>query len=204
MALKKDYDQSTRQSSRQQGLTRREASPMSPWRDSPFSLMDRFADEMDRIFENFGFGHGRLAPFVGRGFGQRAFGEGGMQTWSPSIEVFEREGHLVVRADLPGIDRDNVKIDVDDNALTISGERKQEQERHEQGFYHTERSFGSFYRSIPLPEGANPDEAEANFRDGVLEITIPVPERQQRRRSIQIGEGTRSGGRADAQTSGKS
>ena len=106
MAMKKDYDESTQQPSRQHGLSRREASPMSQWRDSPFSLMDRFADEIERIFENFGFGQGRLAPFGGRGPGRRAFAEGGMQSWSPSIEVFERGGQLVVRADLGGDRRD--------------------------------------------------------------------------------------------------
>src|SRR4030095_8084641 len=146
MPIRKDDQESIQQPYGQQGLTRRGSSSPSIWRDHPFSLMDRFAEEMDRIFENFGFGQGRLAPFAGRGL-SRGFGEGGMQTWSPSIEVFEREGQLVVRAELPGITKDNVKVDVDDNMLIISGERKQEQEKQEKGFYHTERSFGSFYRT---------------------------------------------------------
>lgn len=200
MAIRKDNQESTQQPYGQQGLERRGPSAPLLRRDNPFSLMDRFADEMDRIFENFGFGQARLAPFTGRGL-SGGWGEGGMQTWSPSIEVFEREGQLVVRAELPGITKDNVKVDVDDNMLIISGERKQEQERQDKGFYHTERSFGSFYRTIPLPEGANADEATADFRDGVLEVAIPVPRQQERRRSIQIGGGP---ARAEAQTSGKS
>ena len=160
------------------GLARRESPGMMPWSASPFSLMNRFADEMDRIFEDFGFGPGRL---MSRGWGE--LGRGG---WSPQIEACEQNGQFIVRADLPGPNKDDVKIDVTDQALTIQGERKQHREENREGFYHSERSYGSFYRSIPLPEGADAEKAKATFRDGVLEITMPSPHREEQRRKIEI------------------
>lgn len=160
------------------GLARREAPGMAAWSASPFSLMSRFADEMERVFEDFGFGPGRL---MSRGWGE--FGRGG---WSPQIEAFEQGGQFIVRADLPGLNKDDVKIDVTDDALTIQGERKQQHEENREGFYRSERSYGSFYRSIPLPEGTDAEKAKATFRDGVLEITMPAPQREEQRRRIEI------------------
>ncbi|MFN7949327.1 MAG: Hsp20/alpha crystallin family protein [Blastocatellia bacterium] len=160
------------------GLARRETPGMAHWSASPFSLMSRFADEMERVFEDFGFGPGRL---MSRGWGE--FGRGG---WSPQIEAFEQGGQFIVRADLPGLNKDDVKIDVTDNALTIQGERKQQREENREGFYRSERSYGSFYRSIPLPEGTDAEKAKATFRDGVLEITMPAPQREEQRRRIEI------------------
>jgi HSP20 family protein len=173
---------------RQTDLQRRGPSAPSVWAGpyggSPFGLMNRFAEEMDRLFEDFGMGRSWLAPRFGREFGPR--GEMGQALWSPQIEVFEREGQLVVRADLPGLNKDDIKVDITDDALTIQGERKQEHEEKREGYYRSEHSYGSFYRSIPLPEGVNAEEAKANFRDGVLEITIPAPQREQRRRQLEI------------------
>jgi HSP20 family protein len=106
--------------------------------------------------------------------------------WSPQIEAFERKGEFIVRADLPGLNKDNVKVDITDDTLTIQGERKQEHEENREGYHRSERSYGSFCRTIPLPEGANTDEAKASFRDGVLEISMPAPQREERRRQIEI------------------
>ena len=146
---------------------------------SPFSMMNRFADEMERIFGGFGFGQGSLTP--------RGWGMGGQFDWSPQIEVHERDGKFIVRADLPGLSKEDVKVDINDDVLTIRGERKQEHEENREGFYRSERSYGSFFRSIPLPEGVNAEEAQASFRDGVLEITMPAPQRTERRgRQIEI------------------
>jgi len=162
-----------------QGMSRRESYAPSMWGGSfsPFSMMSRFADEMDRMFENFGFGRGALGPWAG---------QSAMSTWSPQIEVFERNGQFIVRADLPGLTKDDVKVEVTDDALTIQGERKQEHEESREGWHRSERSYGSFFRSIPLPEGISAEEAKANFHDGVLEITMPAPQRQGRSRSIEI------------------
>ena len=97
----------------------------------------------------------------------------------------------MVRADLPGLSRDDVKVDVTDDAITIQGERRREHEDERGGVYRSERSYGSFQRVIALPEGAITDQAKASFRDGVLEITMPAPSEQVTRgRRLEITEGT--------------
>jgi len=153
---------------------------------SPFSFMRRFSEEMDRLFGDFGFGGG-LASGVGGEFGRLAALEGSM--WSPQVEAFERDGKLIVRADLPGLTRDDVNVDITDDAIKIRGERRQEKEEKEEGYYRSERSYGSFYREIPLPSGVSPEEAHATFRNGVLEIAMPAPARQPSSRRLEIGEG---------------
>jgi HSP20 family protein len=105
-----------------------------------------------------------------------------MTGWSPQIEVAQRGDEIVVRADLPGLTRDDVDIEVDQGILSISGERRQESRDEREGFIRSERSYGTFFRAIPLPETVNPDDISATFRNGVLEVSIPVPEDQQRRR----------------------
>ena len=144
---------------------------LSPWRSafSPFDMMRRFAEDMDQFF---------ASPWPSAQ--NRESG-----AWWPPIEIAEHEGKMVVRADLPGIDQNDLKLELVDSHLTIEGERKREHEEESGGLRRSERSYGSFYRSIPLPEGANPDEVRAQFKDGVLEVTIPIPE-SQRRRTIPI------------------
>jgi HSP20 family protein len=149
---------------------------------SPFSLMRRFSEEMDRPFGD-GFASG-----FGREFGRLADHEGSM--WLPQVEAFERDGKLIVRADLPGLTKDDINVDITDDAIKIRGERRQEKEENEEGYYRSERSYGSFYREIPLPSGVNRDEANASFRNGVLEISMPAPTRQSGSRRIEIGEGS--------------
>ena len=152
---------------------------------SPFSFMRRFSEEMDRLFEDFGFPGGGLSLGLGRDFG-RGFQQ--MSNWSPQIEFFERGNELVVRADLPGMSRDDVNVDVEDDQIIIRGERRDERESNEQGFYHSERSYGSFYRAVPLPPGVESEQVKAAFSDGVLEITLPKPEQKSRSRRIEIGD----------------
>jgi len=132
---------------------------------------------MDRLFRDFGFGgdFGAFDREPGR------FG-GGLSAWSPQVEVFERGNQLVVRADLPGMTRDDIQVDITDDALVIRGERRSEREEDEEGYHRSERSYGSFYRTIPLGEGVDAGNAEATFRNGVLEITMPAPKRAERRR----------------------
>ena len=168
------------------GMARREQSA-SLRTVSPFSLMRRFSEEMDRLFGDFGLG-GSLASGLGGEFGRLADLERSM--WLPQVEAFEREGKLIVRADLPGLTKDDINVDITDDAIKISGERRQEKEENEEGYYRSERSYGSFYREIPLPSGANREEANATFRNGMLEITMPAPVRQSSSRRIEIGEGS--------------
>jgi len=157
---------------------------------SPVAFMRRFNEEMDRVFGDFGFGRG-LASDLGREFVRLADLEGSM--WLPQVEAFEREGKLIVRADLPGLTKNDINVEITDDAIKIRGERRQEKEENEEGYYRSERSYGSFYREIPLPSGVNREEANATFRNGVLEISMPAPARQPSSRRIEIGEGAETG-----------
>jgi HSP20 family protein len=153
---------------------------------SPFTFMRRFAEEMDRLFEDFGLETGWHLPSVltrGRELLRREVGFVPAE-WSPKIDVLEREGQFVVRTDLPGMSKEDVKVDVTDEMLTIHGERKEEKKEEREGCYYSERRYGSFYRAIPLPEGVDAAKATADFHKGVLEITMPAaarPEAKTRR-----------------------
>jgi HSP20 family protein len=134
---------------------------------NPFELMRSLSEDMDRLFGDF-VGRRRW-PFS-------AFGTGTTEiAFTPNMEVEERQGQLYVRTDLPGLTKDNVKVEVTEDLLTIEGERKQEKETKNRGYYRSERAYGHFSRTLALPEGAKPETAKATFKDGVLEITIDVP-----------------------------
>ena len=112
------------------------------------------------------------------------------QRWIPAMDLMEREDHFVLRADLPGLTEDDVSIEIQDGTLTVSGERKEEHESRERGWYRLERQFGSFSRSLTLPEGVDADGVSAEFQNGVLEVRIPKPEeRKPRRVQIRAGAG---------------
>src|SRR5436305_3018125 len=110
------------------------------------------------------------------------FEEGQPQRWVPPMDLVEADDHFLLKADLPGMGEDDVNIEIRDNALTISGERKAEHETRERGWYRVERSFGRFSRSLTLPEGVDADGVEAEFDKGVLEVRIPKPEQRKPRR----------------------
>lgn len=156
------------------------------WEENPFAFMRRFAGDMERFFED--FGSFRLSPMLRRDLWPRV-GEFGRAAWVPAVEVFERDGHFTVRADLPGLKKEEVKVEIVEGALTISGERKDEREERGEGFYRTERAYGSFFRRIPLPEGVRTAEAAATFKNGVLEVKMPSPEPEQKGRNLEIKEG---------------
>ena len=108
--------------------------------------------------------------------------------WVPAMDVVETDEHFVLKADLPGLSEDDVRIDVDGDVLTVSGERKSEHEDKREGYVRVERSYGTFRRSLTLPEGVEADAVSATFENGVLEIRIPKPEqRKPRRVAIQVG-----------------
>jgi HSP20 family protein len=113
-------------------------------------------------------------------------GNGGQRRWAPAVDLVEREDSLVLKADLPGMSEDDVHIEVRDNVLSISGERKAEHEEKQNGYYRVERSFGRFSRSLQLPSGVDADAIAAAFDKGVLEVTIPKPDERKPRR-IEIG-----------------
>src|SRR5213592_4258260 len=104
------------------------------------------------------------------------------------MDLIETDDHFVLRADLPGLSEDDVNIEVEDNVLTVSGERKTEHESTKEGYHRVERAFGAFSRSLTLPEGVDADAVSASFDRDVLEISIPKPE-QRKPRKISIGVG---------------
>jgi HSP20 family protein len=164
-------------------LTRREPLPTL----SPFRMLDRFVEEMERVFDDFGLGRGWLVPRWG--FDWLRAPSGRVATWAPDIEVLQRNNEIVVRADLPGLTKDDVQVEVTEDAVTIQGERRRAREEEREGVYRSEREYGAFCRVIPLPEGAITDQAKATFKDGVLEVTVPAPPEAARRgRRIEIEE----------------
>ena len=155
---------------------------------TPFSMMRRLMDDMDRMFED--FSGLRKTPFFETGFELPLPMDFEKGLWSPQVEVSKHNGDMTIRADLPGMKRDEINIEIGDGALTLSGVRKEESEEKKEGFYHSERSYGSFYRSIPVPETVTPENATAKFENGVLEIKLSVPalESNDRKVEIQVGE----------------
>ncbi len=164
-----------------QGNRGRSTRGLSQW--DPFSLMNSLRQEMDRFIDELGFEGDLMSP-SSTGFG------GQMSNWRPTTEVFERDNQLVVRADLPGLTKNDVDVDIDNDRITIRGERKSEHEENREGFFRSERSYGKFVRSIPIPDGVDPEQAKANFKNGVLEIAMPMPEGRQQRRKLEIQEGS--------------
>ena len=154
----------------------------------PLGLMRRFADEMEGALANF------RGASTGTSVGQELI-------WAPPIELREQDGNLVVSAELPGLTDKDVKVEATEDGLVIQGERKQEFSGEERGVRRSERSYGRFWRLVPLPEGAQVEKAQANFHDGILEVTIPVPESQQRRRQIPISGGGQGGAQSGGTTS---
>jgi HSP20 family protein len=153
---------------------------------SPFSLMRRMMEDLDRLFADFGMR--REQTETGRRDVMRRSTEREV-FWTPDVDVFERDGKLVVRADLPGLSPDDVRVEVEDGALTIEGERRQEREIEGAGTYHAERVYGMFRRVIPLPDGVDPESAEARFENGVLEVSIQLPAQKGRGKRVEIQQG---------------
>jgi HSP20 family protein len=148
---------------------------------SPITLMRRFTEDIDRAFSGLGRHLGR------QGDTAEEF------DWMPTIEMRQTGNNLVIHADLPGLSENDVKVEATDEGLVIEGERKREYSGEEGGWQRSERVYGRFYRLIPLPENARIEEAQANFRDGVLELNVPVPESEKKRRLIPIGTGQKAG-----------
>lgn len=140
---------------------------------NPFAMMRRMHDEMDRVFSDVMGQTGRAAM-------------GGFGTW-PAVEISERDNEVSVCAELPGMKPEDVKVEIQEDSLVLQGERKQESHRDENGTTRSERRYGRFHRTIPLPEGAKTEEARADFSNGELRVTIPVNRPQSKRRQIPIG-----------------
>jgi HSP20 family protein len=144
--------------------------PLGRWFGmSPFAMMRELSDEMDRTFRG-------AAPAGGTE----------IAAWSPTVDVRQCNGDLVVTAELPGLKKDEVKVEVAEGALVIQGERKQEHKEDHEGYHRWERSYGQFYRSIALPEGAKTDQVKAEMQDGLLKVSVPVPQTEKKSRQVPI------------------
>src|SRR5436309_2619674 len=142
----------------------------------PVRELNTLQSEMNRLFNTL-----FDAPAPGDG-------GGGLRRWIPAMDLVETEEDFVLRADLPGLSEGDVNIELEDNVLTVSGERKSEHEERKEGYYRVERASGSFSRSLTLPEGVDPSGIKASFDRGVLEVRIPKPEeRKPRKVAISVG-----------------
>ena len=146
--------------------------PMLPlsrlWGVSPFTAMRELQEEMDQMFRGISTG-------------------AGVQAWIPTMDIQRCNGNLVVSAELPGLNKEDVRVEVSDDALVIEGERKQEHKKDHDGYHRWERNYGRFYRSVPLPEGARTDQIKAELKDGVLKVSIPVSESAKKARTVPVG-----------------
>ena len=144
----------------------------------PVREIDSLQGEMNRLFSTF------FDTPTTRGNG----GNGTMRRWIPAMDLVETGEHFVLKADLPGMTENDVNIEIENNVLTISGERKTEHEEKHEGYYRLERATGAFARSLTLPEGIDAEAVSATFDNGVLEVRIPKPAQAQPRK-VQIGVG---------------
>jgi HSP20 family protein len=162
------------------GLTRAAAG-----RD-PFAVLRQMTSDFDRTFEESAWPSFRWPSFRTRRALEAA-------SWCPEIDVFEKDNRLVTKIDLPGMKKEDVKVEVTDGHLAISGERKSEAEEKKENFYRCEREYGRFYRAVPLPAGAKLEDVKATFADGVLEVSVPLPAQPKAKvRKVEIQEPTKA------------
>jgi len=131
----------------------------SPWREMP-ALYNRF----NRLFDDPFFRVGQMDD------------DAGMGMWNPAVDLYEKDDHFMIKAELPGVNKDDIKIDLQDQLLTLSGERTYDNEVKEENYYRRERSYGKFQRAFTLPADVDSDKIKAEFKDGLLQIEVPKPE----------------------------
>ena len=138
----------------------------------PFREMAALQNELSRFMNNLGGGDGES-----------------QQRWVPAVDIWETENAIVYAFDLPGVDQDKINVEVENETLTVSAERERTQEESRDRFYRFERRYGTFSRTVGLPQGVSEHQIKASYNDGVLEIHVPKPAETKPRR-IQIGNGT--------------
>ena len=147
---------------------------MAVTRWDPFRDLNVLQDRMNRLFENAGRGWTAEEPAA-------------TTTWSPAVDIFETEGEIVVKAELPGIDRKDIVLHMENNVLTLRGERRLEKETKEENYHRIERSYGGFSRSFTIPTTVDEQNIRADYKDGILKIVLPKKE-QVKPKQIKIGE----------------
>jgi HSP20 family protein len=141
---------------------------VTPWR--PFMGVSRWETEMDRMMEDF-FGRNR------RPWWPSLWSRGGLSDFiTPAVDIYEEKDDIVVKAELPGMTKDDIEVDISDSHLTLRGEKKKEEKIEEEGYFSCERSYGAFHRSVELPKGVQSDKVKASFKNGILEIRLPKTE----------------------------
>jgi len=136
---------------------------MAVVRWDPFRDLGLLQDRMNRMFDD-----------AGRGW--RADEPAATTSWSPSVDIFETEGEIVVKAELPGMDRKDIALHLENNVLSIRGERRFEKETKEENYHRIERSYGNFSRSFSIPATVDEEKIRADYKDGVLKIILPKKE----------------------------
>jgi len=143
----------------------KETKAVTPWR--PFMDLARWERDMERMMEDF---FGRRPRWPERWFGNE------LEITAPAVDVFEEKDEIVVKAELPGMDKENIEVNLTDHHLTIKGEKKKEEEVKEENYYRAERSYGSFLRTLELPKDVHADKVKASFKNGILEVRLPKTE----------------------------
>ena len=146
----------------------KETTELAPWR--PFTDLTRWERDMERMMDSF-FDR-RMRSW----WPERWFKTEGALTGAPALDVYEEKDEIVVKAELPGLEKDNVEVNLSDHTLTIKGEKKKEEEVKEEDYYRSERSYGKFVRSLQLPTEVKADAIKASFKNGVLEVRLPKTE----------------------------
>jgi HSP20 family protein len=169
----------THRSAAERSMPRRSYTQGHQSASGPFGLMRQMQDEVDRWFNRFGFS-GSPANWLTQATGSAT-------EWMPAVDAFQRGNEFVIRADVPGMNRQDLSVEIGDDAVTIRGERKHETDEERDGVYWSERSYGSFCRVVPIPPGAIGESAKASFSNGVLEVVMSAPSQEARRgRKIDI------------------
>jgi len=133
---------------------------------SPWGEMTTLQNRINRMFDDPFFRTGRMDDDVSMG------------RWNPAVDLYEKNDHFVIKAELPGVDKKDITIDLKDRLLTLSGERSYDNEVNEENYYRRERSYGKFQRSFTLPADVDSDKIKAEFKDGVLQVEVPKPEQK--------------------------
>jgi HSP20 family protein len=152
----------------EKAIKEKETKAVTPWR--PFMDLGRWERDMERMMDSF-FDR-RMRPW----WPERWLRADEMEINAPSVDLFEEKDDIVVKAELPGIDKDNIEVNVSDHHLTIKGKKKKEEEVKQEDYYRCERSYGSFLRTLELPKDVRADKVKASFKDGVLEVRLPKTE----------------------------
>ncbi len=151
----------------------REDKAVTPWR--PFGDLARWEHDMERMMDEF-FGR-RMRPW----WPERWLKAEPMEISAPALDVYEDKDDVVVKAELPGMEKNDIQVNLADHTLTIKGEKKKEQEIKQENYYRAERAYGSFLRSLELPRDVQADKVKASFKNGVLEIRLPKTEESKTR-----------------------